>query len=81
MAWRCEVRTLRGEWLVLDEEKGTVGQRLPSRRQYERGVLRMYPILRRREYRITQFDAPKSRTLFTMTIPLPNTPAARRLIH
>jgi len=70
MAFRCEVKTLRGTWIMMDEERGTVGRRLPSRAQYERSVLRAFPILRLREYRIVEFEAPKVRVLFTMSLRL-----------
>lgn len=70
MAFRCEVKTLHGKWLVVDEERGHVGERMPSRARYERLLLRAMPYLRLREYRITEFDAPKIRTLFTMSVRL-----------
>lgn len=73
MAWRCEVKT-RGGWLVVDEERGEVGKRLVSRSRYERLLLRAQPYLRLREYRITQFHAPKIRTLFTMSFDIPKPP-------
>jgi hypothetical protein len=76
MAWRTEVKTLRGQWIVFDEERGTVGRRMLSRRRYEQLLVKAHPILLRREYRITQFDAPKSRS-YPMAISL-SFPAERR---
>lgn len=70
MAWRCEVRTARGGWIVVDEHRDTVGRRALSRRAYERSLLRSMPMLNRREYRIEPFDAPRLRVLFTMTLEL-----------
>lgn len=60
MAWRCEIRNRRtGEWYALDEECCSLGQRWLSRAQYERGVLRGYPILASREYRIVKVAGKK----------------------
>lgn len=63
MAWRLEVRTARG-WTVLAEERGTVGERMPTRAQVGRAWRKAYPVIQTREYRITRFAAPKVRTLF-----------------
>lgn len=67
MAWRLEVKTRSG-WVVMDEERGTDGQKMPTRTQYETQMRNFYPILMHREYRITKFDSPKVQTLFTLRI-------------
>ena len=71
MAFRLEVKALRtGDWIALDEYHGVEGERMMTRAAYERAVRRSFPIIARREYRIVQFDAPKTRLLFSMTVPL-----------
>jgi hypothetical protein len=69
MAFRCEVHTTRRGWIIVDDDRGTTERPLPTREQYEAAILRMMPMLHQREYRITEYDAPPVRVLFTLRLP------------
>lgn len=52
-AWTCEVFIPRtGEWTEWDVCNPIVGQRQLSMKAYERALLRQYPILKNRDFRI-----------------------------